>query len=247
MGAFEKDSSNRIRLIMRILPATPDVNCCDLKQLLGDTIRIGSSGGQCVVSTRPAYRSSVTPCQQQRRVLYRQVPELWRSLTQLQKEAWSDFASITPLFNACGDTYFDLGYRWFVRINATLLSIDPSHMIINPPANYTPPADDISLTFKYVDFCFYPRKILVVEFDPPPGQGIEVFALMGASQSEASIRKNGNLLFATDQDQEPLYGDPPDPGIDPAVLPMWALAIRSAWKKFRKGKAIPCATPRLGT
>lgn len=199
------------------------------------------------MSNRPAYRSSATPCQQQRRVLYRQVPALWRSLTQLQKEAWSDFAAITPLTNACGDVYFDLGYRWFVRINGTLLTIDPIHMIISPPADYTPPVVDMPLTFKHVEFCFYPRRLLVVEFDPPPGQGIEVFALMGASQSEESIRKNGNLLFATDQDQEPLYGEPPDPGIDPSVLLMWALAIRSAWKKFRKGKEISCKTPRLGS
>lgn len=236
-----------ITIYMRLLPTSPDVNCCDLKQLLGNTIRLGSSSGQCVVTTRAVLGRSATPCQSQWRSFFRSVPALWRSLSQVQKETWSTFASAIPLLNKCGDVYFDLGYRWFVRINGVLLSIAANHMIINPPANYDPPLADLEITYKYTNFCFYPRKLLVVEFDPPPGIGVEVFALMGASHSEETIRKNGNLLFGTDQSLEPLYGEPPDPGIDPVVLPMWAIAIRAAWKKFRKGKNISCKTPRLGT
>ena len=232
---------------MRLKPTTPDVNCCDLKQLLGNTIRIGPSGGQCVVSIRPVIGRSATPCQAQWRSFFRAVPDLWQSLSQIQKEAWSTFAAAVPLVNKCGDAYFDLGYRWFVRINGVLLSIDIIHMLSNPPANYDPPLDDLEITYKHTDFCFYPRNLLVIELDPPPGFGVEVFALMGASHSEESIRKNGNLLFGTDQPLEPLYGVPPDPGIDPSVLPMWAIAIRSAWKKFRKGKDVSCKTPRLGS
>lgn len=232
---------------MRLLPATPDVNCCDLQLLMGNTVRLGSYGGQCVVTTRPVIRRSSTPCQAQWRSFFRSVPDLWRSLTINQKEAWSTFAAATPLLNKCGDVYFDLGYRWFVRINGVLLVIDLVHMLTVPPANYDPPLDNLTITTKYTDFCFYPRKLLVIELDPPPGFGVEVFALMGASHTEATIRKNGNLLFGTDQPLEPLYGEPPDPGIDPTVLPMWAIAIRAAWKKYRKGKNVSCKTPRLGS
>lgn len=230
----------------RVKPAGPDVNCCDLKALAGDDVRIGKDQEQCVVRSRSGVTRTSTSCQRERRIQFAAVPALWRTLSPGQKQAWSDFAAITPLENLCGDTFFESNYRFFVRINGILVNFGNGFMLSDPPANYTAPAIDIPVDTRYTAFCFYPRPLLVAEFDIPAGQGLTTFALMGANYSLSTIRKNGNLLFSTTGGDEPLYGDPPDPGIDPTILPQWLLSIRSAWKAFRKFRDLQCQTPVLG-
>lgn len=224
---------------------SPTYNCCDVSSILGEEVRVGKTGNQCIVRSRTTKRASPSPCQQGRQNTFTFVIELWRTLSSLQKEAWADFAFNNPVLDKCGDVSFISAYQWFTKINGVLVNFDSDKMIANPPAAYIAPVEDIAVSFSHQTFCFYGRNLLVAEFSPPVGFGLQIFSVMGDQPSLSRLNLKGNFLLASVQDTELLYGDPPDPGIDPSTLKMFAIAIRTAWKAYRKSASLQCKIPPI--
>ncbi len=62
------------------------------------------------------------------------IPDLWRALTTVQKDAWATFAALPAqeLFNSLGVSYYNSGYLWFAKCNTRLLRIGRSPIVAVP-------------------------------------------------------------------------------------------------------------------
>lgn len=71
----------------------------------------------------------------------------WRSLTQLQRDAWDTWAALPAQekFNSLGESYFPSGFNWFVCIN-TRLSLVGRALRVSPPVAARPAAPTILIT-----------------------------------------------------------------------------------------------------
>lgn len=106
------------------------------------------------------------------------MPNLWRLLSDAQRDAWAAFAADPQQekINSLGEVYYASGYAWFVCINCRLARAGFAHRD-DPPTTTTPAAPVIdAFIFEEVASVFTCQ----VEYDPlefPSGTGI---VLMGA-------------------------------------------------------------------
>lgn len=212
-----------------IIKPSLGVNCCDIKELAGINSRVGKVQNTCIFRSRSAKRSFPTPSQSERRSVFKSVIDLWRTLTTPQKEDWADFAASQPLENACGDVFFDSAFRWFARINGVLVNFGADKMLSNPPDDYISPAVDVPVTTKFSNFCFFSKEVLTASIDPPAGRGVAIFGLVGETDQINVMANRSNMLFATTQTDDPIWGSPPEVGLDPSIPPLWFIALRVAW------------------
>lgn len=208
---------------------TPSVSCCDVKSIAGANVRIGRKGNQCIVLSRYGKPPSPTPSQAIRRTTFKSLIDLWVGFSSSEKNAWADFAALQPLLNSCGETFFESGYQWFAKINGVLINFGVDKMLSAPPADYDPPGSSIALSLSYSTFCFFPVPVLTGSFTPVAGLGLEVFGFVGRASSAEVFALKSNMLFASVTEDDPIYGTPPDPGIEPSTLKLWFLALRLAW------------------
>jgi len=98
-----------------------------------------------------------------------QMPELWRSISQSQKDDWNDYAAEPEqeLTNSLGEGYYTTGYAWFCSCNTTLLSMGQS-AIEDAPTIAAPAAPSITYVFYglSVGVFYFSVQVLSHTYDP---------------------------------------------------------------------------------
>jgi len=102
---------------------------------------------------RDWYKSSNprTSSQSTNRGVFSSLPNLWRGLTDAQRDDWDTWAALPAQakVNSLGDTYYCSGWNWFATINQRLLSASQSTRLTYP-TNARPAAPTIT-GFTFVD------------------------------------------------------------------------------------------------
>lgn len=97
------------------------------------------------------------------------MPELWRGLSQGQKDDWNDYAAEPEqeLVNALGEGYYTTGYAWFVHCNSALLNMGQA-TIEEAPVIAVPAAPEIHFVFYglNVGVFYMSTQILQHTYDP---------------------------------------------------------------------------------
>lgn len=82
----------------------------------------------------------------------------WKSLTEVEQQAWSDIAPLYPALNKFGDSYIPSGYQTFMRLNGTINALGyPLLRTPNAPRE-TPIFNDPGF-FIPDNFCFTPNRV----------------------------------------------------------------------------------------
>lgn len=102
----------------------------------------GTFARQYVVPTNP----QTTP-QTAQRALMSSLSAQWQGLTQAQRDAWITSASEFPYQNRVGESKTYTGQQLFVKLNMSILSIDPAATLIaSPPLKPTFPVMSLAFT-----------------------------------------------------------------------------------------------------
>ncbi len=111
--------------------------------MLGGVIFSHNKGGAYVkafsVPTNPQ-----TILQQDVRTDFAQLVSDWTGvLDQDDRDSWIDYAEVTPVTNALGESHLITGQNWFIRTNTPLLQAGLTPVLVAPPIGAGPPMDAV--------------------------------------------------------------------------------------------------------
>lgn len=80
--------------------------------------------GGLYLRSRAAVTNPQTPGQTLIRTSLAMVSTTWRTLTELQREGWYDWAAVNPITNAFGDPILMTGHQAFIALNSSRVQAD---------------------------------------------------------------------------------------------------------------------------
>ncbi len=165
---------------------------------IGGLVFSSSVGGPCV---RSAYRPTNprTLLQSGQRGTFSLFPELWRALSDAQKQDWIDYAAEPSqvLVNSLGEEYYASGFNWYNSINrANILAGRP--VIASPPENPTPPVPPIDAVSVYESGGAPVVAIDWTPVPPPEDEYLVAFAAYSTGSARMVAHSGFYLLGSMD-------------------------------------------------